>query len=73
MTMKDASGLDNGQPLPSINSMDKPIANADGSVDIYCHRLCSSSGTAPARGTIGLDVIRSPKMCWAISIQPAFV
>jgi hypothetical protein len=30
-----ASGLDNGQPLPSLNSMDKPEANADGSVDIY--------------------------------------
>jgi hypothetical protein len=28
------SGLDNGQPLPSLNSMDRPVANADGSVDI---------------------------------------
>ena len=31
----NASGLDNGQPLPSINSMDRPRANADGSIDIY--------------------------------------
>ena len=31
----NASGLDNGQPLPSINSMDRPKANADGSIDIY--------------------------------------
>lgn len=31
----NASGLDNGQPLPSINSMDRPQANADGSIDIY--------------------------------------
>jgi hypothetical protein len=31
----NASGLDNGQPLPSINTMDKPKANADGSIDIY--------------------------------------
>jgi hypothetical protein len=30
-----ASGLDNGQPFPSINSMDKPAANADGSTDFY--------------------------------------
>jgi hypothetical protein len=30
-----ASGLDNGQPFPSINSMDKPTTNADGSTDIY--------------------------------------
>jgi hypothetical protein len=32
---KTASGLDNGQPFPSINSMDLPPANADGSTDIY--------------------------------------
>jgi hypothetical protein len=30
-----ASGLDNGQPLPSINSMDQPQHNADGSLDLY--------------------------------------
>jgi hypothetical protein len=30
-----ASGLDNGQPLPSINSMDRPMVNKDGSVDVY--------------------------------------
>lgn len=30
-----ASGLDNGHPLPSLNSMDRPEANGDGSVDIY--------------------------------------
>lgn len=30
-----ASGLDNGQPFPSINSHDKPAPNADGSYDIY--------------------------------------
>jgi len=28
-------GLDNGQPFPSLNQMDKPATNADGSVDIY--------------------------------------
>jgi hypothetical protein len=30
-----ASGLDNGQPFPSINTMDKPTRNKDGSIDIY--------------------------------------
>jgi hypothetical protein len=29
------SGLQNGQPFPSLNQMDKPVANADGSTDIY--------------------------------------
>jgi hypothetical protein len=29
------SGLDNGQPFPSINTMDKPAMNADGSTNIY--------------------------------------
>lgn len=30
-----ASGLDNGQPFPSINQMDKPKTNSDGSIDFY--------------------------------------
>ena len=30
-----ASGLDNGQPFPSLNSHDHPGANADGSFDLY--------------------------------------
>jgi len=30
-----ASGLDNGQPFPSISSFDKPVSNPDGSTDIY--------------------------------------
>jgi hypothetical protein len=29
------SGLDNGQPFPSLSTMDKPTQNADGSTDIY--------------------------------------
>lgn len=31
----NSSGLDNGQPLPSLNSLDKPVLNADNSVDLY--------------------------------------
>lgn len=30
-----SAGLDNGQPFPSINRMDKPASNADGSIDIH--------------------------------------
>jgi hypothetical protein len=30
-----ASGLANGQPFPSLNQMDKPVQNADGSTDLY--------------------------------------
>ena len=30
-----SAGLDNGQPFPSLNMMDKPAQNADGSFDIY--------------------------------------
>lgn len=30
-----SSGLDNSQPFPSINTMDKPAAGANGSADIY--------------------------------------
>ena len=33
------SGLDNGQPFPSLNTMDKPATNADGSTDIYSGRI----------------------------------
>ncbi|SOZ38522.1 DUF1254 domain-containing protein [Cupriavidus neocaledonicus] len=30
-----ASGLDNGQDHPSLNQMDKPVQNADGSTELY--------------------------------------
>jgi hypothetical protein len=30
-----ASGLANGQPFPSLNAMDKPVFNADSSIDLY--------------------------------------
>ena len=29
------SGLENGQPLPSISTFDKPTTNLDGSTDFY--------------------------------------
>lgn len=39
-----ASGLDNGQAFPSINAMDKPAANADGSTDTYFDPTSPSDG-----------------------------
>lgn len=38
LTLYDAehsSGLDNGQPFPSLGSRDKPAQNPDGSTDLY--------------------------------------
>jgi len=31
----NSSGLDNGQPFPSLGSRDKPVVNSDGSIDLY--------------------------------------
>jgi hypothetical protein len=31
----NSSGLENGHPFPSRGSRDKPVLNADGSVDLY--------------------------------------
>jgi hypothetical protein len=50
-----ASGLDNGQPFPSINTMDKPVMNADGSTDIYFGPVSPGDGrnwlrTVPGKG-----------------------
>jgi hypothetical protein len=32
---ENASGLANGQPFPSLGSRDRPVPNADGSVDVF--------------------------------------
>jgi len=49
------SGLANGQPFPSINTMDKPAANADGSTDIHFGPISPGDGknwlrTVPGQG-----------------------
>jgi hypothetical protein len=49
------SGLDNGQPFPSINQMDKPAMNADGSYDFYFGPQSPGDGknwiaTVPGKG-----------------------
>jgi hypothetical protein len=47
------SGLDNGQPFPSINTMDKPATNADGSTDIYFGPTSPGDGRNWARTLAG--------------------
>ena len=32
---ENASGLDNGQPFPSLGKLNKPAENADGAIDLY--------------------------------------
>ena len=49
------AGIDNGQPFPSLNQMDKPAANADGSIDIYFGPKSPGAGknwiaTNPSKG-----------------------
>ena len=50
-----ASGLDNGQAFPSINQMDRPTTNSDGSTDIYLGPKSPGEGknwlaTVPGKG-----------------------
>ncbi|SDP79883.1 Uncharacterized conserved protein [Phyllobacterium sp. YR620] len=49
------SGLDNGQTFPSLNTMDKPVQNSDGTTDIYFGPKSPGNGknwvaTAPGKG-----------------------
>ncbi len=51
----NSSGVDNGQPFPSINTMDKPVQNADGSTEIYFGPTSPGAGknwlrTLPGKG-----------------------
>lgn len=61
-----ASGLDNGQPFPSINTMDKPAANTDGSTDIYFGPQAPADGgknwirTLPEKGFFVIVRIYGP-------------
>lgn len=62
-----ASGLENGQPLPSLNSMDKPTQNADGSYDLYFGPKAPAGkegnwvATVPAKGYFIILRLYSPK------------
>jgi hypothetical protein len=60
------SGLDNGQPFPSLNSMDKPVQNADGSYDFYFSSKSPGEGknwlaTLPGKGWFTLFRLYGPK------------
>jgi hypothetical protein len=60
------AGLDNGQPFPSLNTMDKPVVNADGSYDIYFGPNSPGAGknwlrTLPDKGFFVLLRLYGPK------------
>ncbi|MFF0919917.1 DUF1254 domain-containing protein [Rhizobium leguminosarum] len=60
------SGLDNGQPFPSLNTMDKPVQNADGSFDIYFGPTSPGEGknwlaTLPGKGFFTILRLYGPK------------
>lgn len=62
-----ASGLENGQALPSLNSMDKPVQNSDGSYDLYfgpkapAGKEANWVATVPGAGFFILLRLYSPK------------
>jgi hypothetical protein len=60
------SGLDNGQPFPSLNTMDKPVRNADGSFDMYFGTKSPGEGknylaTLPGKGFFTILRLYGPK------------
>ena len=60
------SGLDNGQAFPSLNTMDKPVLNADGSTDIYLGPNSPGDGknwlrTLPDKGFFVILRLYGPK------------
>ena len=69
VTVYDAltgSGLDNGQPFPSINAMDGPIQNADGSIDIDFGATSPGQGknwlaTVPGKGWFAIIRLYEPQ------------
>jgi hypothetical protein len=61
-----ASGVDNGQAFPSINAMDKPTQNTDGSTDIYFGPESPGEGrnwlrTLPGKGYFVILRLYGPK------------
>jgi hypothetical protein len=63
------SGLDNGQPFPSLNAMDKPVKNTDGSTDIFVGPTSPGSGknwmkTIPDRGFFAILRLYGPKQAF---------
>ena len=67
------SGLDNGQPFPSLNTMDKPIQNSDGSTDIYFRpslRALERTGSPPFQTKAGSRSSGSTVQLRPSSIKP---
>lgn len=69
MTLYDAehsSGLDNGQPFPSLGSRDEPVVNTDGSIDLYFGAKAPAGkeknwlATVPGRGFFAIIRLYSP-------------
>ena len=62
----NASGLANGQPFPSLGSRDKPVQNADGSIDLYFGPKTPNGkegnwlATAPSRGFFAILRLYGP-------------
>jgi hypothetical protein len=65
-----ASGLQNGQALPSLNSMDKPAQNADGSYDLFFGPQAPAGKesnwvrTVPGKGYFVILRLYSPKQAF---------
>lgn len=63
---ENASGLANGQAFPSLGSRDKPVANADGSTDLYVGPKAPAGkeanwlATAPGRGFFAILRLYGP-------------
>ena len=63
---KNASGLANGQPFPSLGSRDKPAQSADGSTDLYLGpkapdgKASNWLATVPGRGFFAILRLYSP-------------
>jgi hypothetical protein len=63
------SGLANGQPFPSLNAMDKPVQNADGTIDIYFGPKSPGDGknyvaTLPDKGFFIIFRLYGPKQAF---------
>ena len=63
------SGLDNGQPFPSLNAMDEPVPNTDGSFDIYFGPKSPGAGknwlaTIPGEGWFTVFRLYGPKQAF---------
>jgi len=63
---ENASGLDNGQPFPSLGSRDKPVQNADGSTNVYFAprapegKAANWLATVPGRGYFAILRLYGP-------------